>query len=413
MGGPQTTKSSSLKSTAAVRHNKSNQRAAPSKKAGASMIKKTTSKTTTKMSPKTSQKTVTKKMTPTKAKVASAAQRSSATKSKNTLLLPKDLLVHMHRLMVRSRILEERMIQMYRRGDAFFWIGAPGEEAFGVALGLLAKKGQGPEYDYLHLHYRCTPTLLALGMNDEDALRLIMNRATDPCTGGRNFSNHYCFPQWNVAPVSSPIGIQYTIGIGTAIAQRRRKNDAVTIITGGDAGSAEGDFASSMIWASRPGFELPMYITIQNNKWGISTNYDSQHGEKHVSDRGRAFGIRTAVYNGNDPVEAYLAIQSDLEYIRKTRKPAMSEFRVSRLYGHSSASGANRVQGEEDCIVEFEKALIQAKIYTQKECDDLRQEIFEDIREKAERIRQEPVPTKESLWDHTYVNNENADWRKF
>lgn len=337
-----------------------------------------------------------------------------ATKAKKSdLLLPKETLLQMYHLMVRARVLEERMIQMYRRGDAFFWIGAPGEEAFGVALGLLAKKGQGPDYDYMHLHYRCTPTLLAMGMDDEDALRLIMNKATDPCTGGRNFSNHYCFPQWNVAPVSSPIGIQYTIGIGTALAQRRRKNDAVTIITGGDAGSAEGDFASSMIWASRPGSELPMYITIQNNKWGISTNYESQHGEKNVSDRGRPFGIRTAVYNGNDPVEAYLAIKNDLDYIRKTRKPAMSEFRVSRLYGHSSASGANRVNDEECCISLFEKQLISAKILSAKECEDVRAKYFEDIREKAERIRTEPSPTKESLWDHTYVNSENADWRKF
>lgn len=332
---------------------------------------------------------------------------------KPSLLLPSELLVNMYHLMVRARVLEERMIQMYRRGDAFFWIGGPGEEAFGVALGLLTKKGHGPEFDYLHLHYRCTPTLVAMGMEDEDALRLMMNRTTDPCTGGRNFSNHYCFPNWNVLPVSSPIGIQYGIGIGTAIAQRRRKNDAVTIITGGDAGSAEGDFASSMIWASRPGFELPMYITVQNNKWGISTNYDSQHGEKHVSDRGRPFGIRTAVHNGNDPIEAYLAIKSDLEYIRKTRKPVLSEFRVSRLYGHSSASGANRVQGEEDCILNFEKTLVDNKILTSNECEKIRDTYFEDIREKAERIRSEPTPQKETLWDLVYANNENADWRKF
>lgn len=385
MGGPKATNKSSVKS--------SKSRGAPPRK---NSLRKASAPLKSNMS-----------------KTGASMKSSPAKSSKNDLMLPKEMLVNMYHLMVRSRILEERMIQMYRRGDAFFWIGGPGEEAFGVALGLLAKKGKGPEFDYLHLHYRCTPTLLALGMDEEDALRLIMNRATDPCTGGRNFSNHYSFPEWNVAPVSSPIGIQYGIGIGTAIAQRRRKNDAVTIITGGDAGSAEGDFASSMIWASRPGFELPMYITIQNNKWGISTDYDSQHGEKNVSDRGRAFGIRTAVHNGNDPIEAYLAIKSDLEYIRKTRKPAMSEFRVSRLYGHSSASGANRVSGEECCIETFEKRLIEMKIFTAAECKELRAEYFESIREKAERIRTEPAPTKESVWDNTYVDNENADWRKF
>lgn len=338
---------------------------------------------------------------------------SKSTSSSKGLLLPKDLMVKMYDLMVRSRILEERMIQVYRRGDAYFWIGGPGEEAFGVALGLHVKKGQGPDYDFLHLHYRCTPTLLALGMKDEDALRLIMNKATDPCTGGRNFSNHYCFPDWNVAPVSSPIGIQYGIAIGTAIAQKRRGQNAVSIITGGDAGSAESDFASSLIWSSRPGSELPMYITVQNNKWGISTDYDSQHGEKHVSDRGKPFGIRTGVYNGNDPIEAYIAIQSDLEYIRKTGKPVVSEFQVSRLYGHSSASGANRINGEPCCIETFEKKLVDAKVLTAKECQKIKDDHFEAIREKSDMIREEPAPQAETLWEHTFAHNENADWRKF
>ncbi|MBL8992139.1 MAG: thiamine pyrophosphate-dependent dehydrogenase E1 component subunit alpha, partial [Spirochaetia bacterium] len=57
-------------------------------------------------------------------------------------------------LMVKSRELELRMISMVRTGDAHFWIGGPGEEAFNVALGLLIHKGEGIEYDYLLFHYR-------------------------------------------------------------------------------------------------------------------------------------------------------------------------------------------------------------------------------------------------------------------
>ncbi|MBY0315579.1 MAG: thiamine pyrophosphate-dependent dehydrogenase E1 component subunit alpha [Bdellovibrionales bacterium] len=344
---------------------------------------------------------------------AKSSKKSAKTaSSKSSLSLPKDLMLRIYDLMVRSRILEERMIQVYRRGDAFFWIGAPGEEAFGVALGLLANKGQGPEYDYMHLHYRCTPTLLAMGMSEEDALRLIMNRATDVSTGGRNFSNHYCYPQWNVLPVSSPIEIQYSIAIGTAISQKRH-GKGVSIITGGDAGTAEGDFASALIWSSRPASPLPMYMTVQNNRWGISTDFASQHGEKYVADRGKAFGIRTGVYNGNDPVEAYLAIKNDLDYIRKTGKPVLSEFMVSRLYGHSSASGANRSANEPCCIELFEKKLIDAKVITAAECKKNREEHFERIREITDRVREEPQPTAETLWEHTYKNSENADWRKF
>lgn len=358
----------------------------------------------------------TKSKTKTKAKRIAKKKVSKVKKNAPKILatkLPKALLKKMYELMLRARILEERMIQVYRRGDAYFWIGSPGEEAFGVALGLLVNKGQGPLHDYLHLHYRGTPTLLAMGMDEADAIRLIMNKATDRCTGGRNFSNHYCFPEWNVVPVSSPIEIQYSVAIGTAISQRRNKGQGVSIITGGDAGTAEGDFASSLIWASRPDFELPMYITVQNNQWGISTPYSSQHGEERISDRGKAFGMRTGTYNGNDPVESYIAMKSDLDYIRKTGKPVLSEFMLSRLNGHSSASGANRDTTQVDCLEVFEKLLVYERILSARDCKALKDKHFERIKKITDEIRKEPAPTEATLWDHTYANGENADWRKF
>ncbi len=339
-------------------------------------------------------------------------RKSAAAAPRSRPELPKELLLRMHDLMVKSRVLEERLIKVYRAGDAYFWIGGPGEEAFGVPLGLLVSKGRGPDHDFLHLHYRCTPTLVALGMTMEDSLRLMMNRATDPSTGGRNFCNHYCFPQWNVLPVSSPIEVQYGMAVGTAIAQRRKNSKGVTIVTGGDAGTAEGDFASCLVWASRPGNELPIFITVQNNKWGISTHYDGQHGEKQIADRGKAFGIRTALIDGNDPIAAYLGIRAELEYIRKTGKPVLAEFRVSRLYGHSSASGANR---ETDiCPIEqFERKIVDLKVITTEACKGVWKKYDDESRKAAETVRAEPMPGPESVWDHTYVGSENADWRKF
>jgi 2-oxoisovalerate dehydrogenase E1 component alpha subunit len=371
--------------------------------------KKATSKSAKKSSKKNT-RTIVKRGASTTKKAKSKVTKKSAGKK---IPIAPELAKEMFSLMVQSRVLEERMIQVYRKGEAYFWIGAPGEEAFGVPLGLLANKGQGPEYDYLHLHYRATPTLLAMGMDPADSLRLIMNKATDPCTGGRNFSNHYCFPQWNVVPVSSPIEVQYSMAIGTGISQRRHGTKGVTIVTGGDAGSAEGDFASCLIWASRPGFELPLYITVQNNKWGISTSYDTQHGEDHVSDRGKPFGMETRVYNGNDPIETYLGIESDLNYIRKTGKPVAAEFKVSRLYGHSSASGANRIPSEECCIETFEKRLVDTGVMKASQVKQVWDDHFKQIRSLAEKVRAEEDPSPKTLWDHTYVDSENADWRNF
>ena len=275
----------------------------------------------------------------------------------------------MHDLMVQARVLEERLIQMYKSGHGYFWIGGPGEEAFNVSLGLLMKKGQGLDYDYLHAHYRQSATLLALGENPIGALRQMKNTATDPYSGGRNFAGHFSRREWNIAPVSSPIEVQYAIAPGTARAQKRHGGKGLTIVQGGDAGTAEGDFATCLIWASRPGFELPMLIIVTNNQYGISTPAGTQHGERHIADRGKAFGMKTGVIDGNDPELAYAGIKDAMDYVRKERKPFVLEAMVSRLYGHSSSSGANYVTEEADCITQFEKKLEQAGHLSRAQAD--------------------------------------------
>ncbi|PWU20870.1 MAG: 3-methyl-2-oxobutanoate dehydrogenase [Bdellovibrio sp.] len=325
--------------------------------------------------------------------------------------------------MVKSRVLEERLLKIYKAGDAYFWIGAPGEEAWGVPLGLLINKGRGPEHDFLHLHYRATPTLIALGMEMIDSIRLIMNRATDPSTGGRNFANHYCFPQWNIIPVTSPIEVQYVMALGTARVQKRlsvggeaatgERARGITVVTGGDAGTAEGDFASCLVWSSRPGQELPLLITVQNNRWGISTSYQGQHGETRIADRASAFNMRSRVIDGCNPIETYLALEEEMTYIRRTGKPSFIEARVSRMYGHSSASGANLISEEVDPVRLFEERLLRAGHVSEK----LRRETWDRYErqgvEAQQTVRSEPGPKAETLWDHVYAGNENADWRKF
>ena len=344
------------------------------------------------------------------------AFRTSAVDS-SLKLLPKALLLKMHDLMVKSRVLEERLIKIYKAGDGFFWIGGPGEEAWGICLGLLAQKGQGKQYDYFHLHYRGTPTLVAMGLEMIDAVRLMMNRVTDPSTGGRNFAGHYCFPKWNVVPATSPIETQYVMSLGTAHVQKRYwkkgKNNPISIVTGGDAGTAEGDFASCLVWASRKGQELPVLITVQNNLWGISTSFEGQHGETQIADRAKAFNIRSRVVNGNDPIESYFAVQEEMNYIRSTGKPSFIEARLSRLYGHSSASGASFAGHEVDGLKDFENKLLKAGFLTEVSKKRI-WEAYETEGFAAQQIvKAELGPTAESIWDNVYAQNENANWRKF
>ena len=330
------------------------------------------------------------------------------------LHLSEELLIKIYDLMVKARVTEERLIHIYKQGLGYFWIGGPGEEAFSVPLGLLIDKGQGVHKDWLYLHYRGLSTLMAMGLGMKEAFRTVLNKATDQSSGGRNFVNHYSLAQWNVAPVTSVIGVQYSMAIGTAYVQSRTKsNKSITVVTGGDAGSHEGDFATCLIWASRPKKELPLLITVQNNQWGISTSYANQHGSKSIADRARAFQVESYVVNGNDPIESYQTINNSIQSIRKKRKPVFIEAKVSRLYGHSSASGANYVKEEECCIKKFEKFLMKEQILTKKQSEDIWVNYREEAKKVQQEIMKEPEPQGHTIWSYIYDKGENADWRKF
>src|SRR5262249_27096153 len=247
--------------------------------------------------------------------------------------LPAERWLEIYRVMVRGRAMEERMIKMSKSGEGYFWIGGPGEEAFNACLGLQVKKGSGPDFDYLHLHYRNSATLVAMGMPLIDGIRQMAMTATDPHSRGRNFPGHFANKEWNVIPASSVIEIQFAMAPGTALVQKRNGGDGITVVVGGDAGTAEGDFASCLIWSSLPGRELPVLIITMNNRWGISTPACAVHAEKCVIDRGKAFGIPGEVVDGNDPVASWSAIRRAMDYCRRQRRPYMLEALVSRLHG--------------------------------------------------------------------------------
>ena len=322
-------------------------------------------------------------------------------------LSPEELL-NVHALMLKSRLLEEKIIRMGKSGEGHFWIGGPGEEAAAIPLGLMLHKGKGIEYDFLHLHYRASGVLLAMGAEPIDTIRQMKSSRTDPYSGGRNFVNHYAVPEWNIVPVSSCIEPQYSQAIGTARAQRGRLATGITIVTGGDAGTAEGDFATAMVWASRPTDPLPLLMIVNNNDWGISTPYGGQHGETKISDRGIAFNIKSATRNGNDLFEAWDATREAIHYVRTERKPYLLELKVSRLYGHSSASGANFVEGEVDPLTKFQDELIKRKMISKEEIDSLIKEQEKLLQELLRQVRGEPNPDGSSIFDYVY-KEDNKD----
>lgn len=329
----------------------------------------------------------------------------------NYLKIGADKLLKIHTTMVKNRLLEERLIKMSKGGEGFFWIGGPGEEGFNVPLGFLTKKGQGVNYDYLHLHYRSSGVALGMGAQIIDTIRQMRTVATDPYSRGRNFVNHYAIPEWNIVPVSPTIETQYSTVIGTAIAQAHSKTDSLSIVTGGDAGTAEGDFHSCLVWANRPALPLPVLMVVVNNGFGISTPASEQHGEENIADWGRVFNMPSKTINGNDPVESYTAIEEAMNYIRKQRRPYLIEAKCSRLYGHSSSSGANRVN-EVDCIKYFEEQLLERKLITPAQIEQTWTSAKAECDAAYEQVKKEPYPEADDIWNHVFAEGLDDSYPK-
>jgi 2-oxoisovalerate dehydrogenase E1 component alpha subunit len=317
--------------------------------------------------------------------------------------LSVELALTIYRQMVRTRALEERAIKMSKSGEAYFWIGGPGEEAFNVCLGLQVHKGRGPAYDYLHLHYRNAGVLIAMGMPMVDHMRQLAMTATDPHSMGRNFVGHYAVPAWNVVPVTSIIEVQYAMAPGTALVQKRFGGEGLSLVVGGEAGAAEGDFESCLNWSTRPGQELPVLILVTNNNWGISTPAEAVHGEKHLTDRAVPYGIRNETVDGNDPILTWNAIDRAMRHCRRERKPYLLEATVSRLHGHSSSSGAQRVAGEVDCLAVFEQKLLDCGAIEFEQVEYMKQEAKAEADAAAVQVSTEPRPTPADVYRFTYA----------
>jgi 2-oxoisovalerate dehydrogenase E1 component alpha subunit len=191
---------------------------------------------------------------------------------------------------------------------------------------------------------------------------------------------------------------------GTALVQKRFGGDGITIVTGGDAGTAEGDFHSCLVWANRPALPLPILIIVVNNGYGISTETHTQHGEKNIADWAKVFpGMPGKTINGNDVLESWAALEEAFAYVRKNRKPYLLEARCSRLYGHSSSSGANRIP-EADCIEALERNMIQLGLAKAADFKKTWDSEAAAIDAAHKQVQSEPFPAVGTVWEDVFAD---------
>ena len=340
--------------------------------------------------------------------------RSQPKAGKSTL--GKTELLDMYRLMLLSRRIDDKEIQLKRQNKIFFQISGAGHEAVLVAAGKAMKSG----YDWFYPYYRDRALCLAVGMTPTEMLLSAVGAAEDPNSGGRQMPSHWGHQALNIVSQSSPTGTQFLQAVGCAeawyratriadVAEVSVKKDEVVYCSSGDGTTSEGEYWEALNTACN--LKLPVVFLVEDNGYAISVPVEVQTAGGSVSKLVTGFpGLFIQEVDGCDPIASYEAMRRAVEYCRERKGPALVHAHVTRPYSHSLSDDEvlyrpakeRDEEAKRDCIVTFPKRLISEGLATQAEIEAIQKQVDEEIQVAVDMALVSPQPKTDTVYDYVY-----------
>ena len=292
--------------------------------------------------------------------------------------IDKKILLNLFKNMLKSRMIEEKMIVLLRQGKVSKWFSGIGQEAIstGVTLAL-----ENDEY-ILPMHRN----LSVFTSRDIPLDRLFAQwqGKLEGFTKGRDRSFHFGSNEHHIVGMISHLGPQMGVACGIALSNKLKGKKKLCAVFTGDGGTSQGDFHESLNIAST--WNLPVIFCIENNGYGLSTPVNEQYAIDNLADRGAGYNIDSYVVDGNNVVDVYNCINDVSKKIRSTNKPTLIEFKTFRMKGHEEASGQAYIDPEiieewanRDPIKHFEEFLLKSKYLNRKSIRSIKNDLEDEI----------------------------------
>jgi len=280
--------------------------------------------------------------------------------------------------MLKSRMIEEKMLILLRQGKISKWFSGIGQEAISVGV-----------TSALHKDEYIMPMHRNLGVftTREIPLQRLFAQWQGKASGftkGRDRSFHFGTQAYKIVGMISHLGPQLGVADGIALSHVLKKEARLTAVFSGEGGTSEGDFHEALNVASV--WNLPVLFCIENNGYGLSTPTAEQYNCEHIADRGKGYGMESHIIEGNNILEVYSKVNGIAKSVRKNPRPVLLEFKTFRRRGHEEASGTKYVPDElmqtwelKDPIANFEAYLIKEGAINSEKIKQMRSEISEEI----------------------------------
>lgn len=305
--------------------------------------------------------------------------------------ISEETLKKLYYYMLFSREIENRMIILLRQGKISKWFSGIGQEAISTGAALAQKINE-----YFLTLIRNLPVFLIKGV-PLDKLFLQIQGKEGGFTKARDRSFHFGTKEHHIVGMISHLGPQLSVACGIALAHKLNKEEKAVIVVTGDGATSEGEFHEALNLASV--WELPVLFIIENNQWAISTPIKEQYRIDKLSQRALAYGMEGKTIDGNNVIEVYKTTKEILEKMRKKPFPYLLECITFRRRGHEEASGTKYVPKEmmeywekRDPLLNYQLFLLEKKILTPQEIDEMKKEITKKIQEALNIAFNAPPP---------------------